>query len=220
MTRALLRAAPPRVLPLAAALLLTAWLTGAYAPPAVAQADQDAPAATDEFSQQLDAFKKTITDLSQKIDEGAKTIDGMTEVDKARKEIVEMRAAVGTLLASVADNGTVAQLGAKALNRTKEKLRGLEQESRFKPEERQYLIERWRELNQATERATEELGEARKQLVEILRTLQSNEDFIDELVELRQSKKALEIIRQLTASIRGASDKLKTLIGGIKPPGA
>jgi Mg2+ and Co2+ transporter CorA len=220
MTRALLRAAPPRVLSLAAALLLTAWLTGAYAPPALAQADQDAPAATDEFSQQLDAFKKTITDLSQKIDEGAKTIDGMTEVDKARKEIVEMRAAVGTLLANVADNGTVAQLGTKALTRTREKLRSLEQESRFKPEERQYLIERWRELNQATERATEELGEARKQLVEILRTLQSNEDFIDELVELRQSKKALEIIRQLTASIRGASDKLKTLIGGIKPPGA
>jgi Mg2+ and Co2+ transporter CorA len=217
MTRALLRAAPPRVLSLAAMLLLTGL---AIAPAALAQADKDAPAATDEFSRQLDEFKKTITDLSQKIDEGAKTIDGMTEVDKARKEIVEMRAAVGTLLANVADNGTVAQLGTKALTRTREKLRSLEQESRFKPEERQFLIERWRELNLATERATEELGEARKQLVEILRTLQSNEDFIDELVELRESKKALEIIRALSSSIRGASDKLKTLIGGIKPPGA
>jgi Mg2+ and Co2+ transporter CorA len=216
MTTASLRAAPPRALSFAAALLLLASL----AAPTLAQSEQDAPAATDEFSRQLDEFKKTITDLSQKIDEGAKSIDGMTEVDKARKEIVAMRAAVGTLLASVADNGTVAQLGTKALNRTREKLRSLEQESRFKPEERQYLIERWRELNQATERATEELGEARKQLVEILRTLQSNEDFIDELVELRESKKALEIIRQLTTNIRGASDKLKTLIGGIKPPGA
>jgi Mg2+ and Co2+ transporter CorA len=215
MTIALFRAAPLRALSLAVALLLAAPGVSA-----LAQAEKDAPAATDEFSRQLDEFKKTITDLSQKIDEGAKSIDGMTEVDKARKEIVEMRGAVGALLASVADNGTVAQLGAKALTRTRDKLRSLEQESRFKPEERQFLIERWRELNQATERATEELGEARKQLVEILRTLQSNEDFIDELVELRESKKALEIIRQLTTSIRGASDKLKTLIGGIKPPGA
>jgi Mg2+ and Co2+ transporter CorA len=212
-TRSLLRAP----LLLAAALLLLLWL----APPVLAQGEStDAPAAGDEFSRQLDEFKKTITELSKKIDDSAQSIDRMTEVDKARKEIVEMRAAVGTLLASVADNGVVAQLGTKALNRTRDKLRTLEQDSRFKPEERAFLIERWRELNQATERATEELGEARKQLVDLLRTLQSNEDFIDELIELRESKKALEIIRQLTSSIRGASDKLKTLIGGIKAPGA
>ncbi len=214
-TLSLLRAQPRGIL--AAMLLLFIWL----AAPALAQGEStDAQAAGDEFSRQLDEFKKTITDLSKKIDDSAQTIDRMTEVDKARKEIVEMRAAVGTLLASVADNGVVAQLGTKALNRTREKLRTLEQDSRFKPEERAFLIERWRELNQATERATEELGEARKQLVDLLRTLQSNEDFIDELIELRESKKALEIIRQLTSNIRGASDKLKTLIGGIKAPGA
>lgn len=216
MTTSSLLRAQPRGLIRAATLLLLLWL----AAPALAQESTDAPAAGDEFSRQLDEFKKTITELSKKIDDSAQSIDRMTEVDKARKEIIEMRAAVGTLLASVADNGVVAQLGTKALNRTRDKLRTLEQDSRFKPEERAFLIERWRELNQATERATEELGEARKQLVDLLRTLQSNEDFIDELIELRESKKALEIIRQLTSSIRGASDKLKTLIGGIKAPGA
>lgn len=205
-----------RPLALAAVLLLTFGLGAASAQPD----KSDAQAAGDEFSRQLDEFKKTITELSKKIDESAQTIDRMTEVDKARHEIAEMRAAVGTLLASVADNGIVAELGAKAVNRTREKLRRLEQEQRFKPEERQYLIERWRELDRETGRATEELGEARKQLVELLRTLQSNEDFIDELVELRESSKALEIIRALSSSIRGASDRLKTLIGGIKPPGA
>ena len=55
--------------------------------------------------------------------------------------------------------------------------------------------------------------------MELLRTLQSNEDFIDELMQIRQAQKALEVIQRLTKDIREASDQLKRLIGGIKPPG-
>ncbi len=50
--------------------------------------------------------------------------------------------------------------------------------------------------------------------------LQSNEDFIDELVEVRQAEKALDVICHLTQSIRAASNQLNKLIGSIKPPGA
>ena len=53
-----------------------------------------------------------------------------------------------------------------------------------------------------------------------MRVLQANEDFIDELVQIRQAQKALDVIRRLTQDIREASDQLKKLIGGIKPPGA
>jgi hypothetical protein len=54
----------------------------------------------------------------------------------------------------------------------------------------------------------------------LLQTLQSNEDFITELLEIRQAQKALEVIRSLTHDIRDASSQLNRLIGGIKPPGA
>ena len=43
---------------------------------------------------------------------------------------------------------------------------------------------------------------------------------IAELVQLRQAQKALEVIQRLTQDIRDASDQLKKLIGGIRPPGA
>ena len=75
-------------------------------------------------------------------------------------------------------------------------------------------------LRVETERATEELASARKELTELLRMLQANEDFIDELVQIRQAQKALEVIHRLTQDIREANDQLKKLIGGIKPPGA
>jgi hypothetical protein len=39
-------------------------------------------------------------------------------------------------------------------------------------------------------------------------------------VQIRQAQKVVDVIRQLTRDIRGASDQLQRLIGGIKPPGA
>jgi DNA repair exonuclease SbcCD ATPase subunit len=175
--------------------------------------------ADDEFSRQLNELRKTFTDLSKKIEDSAGSIGRLDSAEAARKEIEELRAHVGALLGAVADNGTVWNLGARALKRAEEKLRSLEQETRYKPEDRQYLIERWRELKAATESAIGELEKARKDFAELLRTLQTNEDFINELLEVREHAKALEVIHKLTDGIRDASDKLKKLLSTLKTPG-
>jgi hypothetical protein len=96
----------------------------------------------------------------------------------------------------------------------------LEHETRYKQEDRQFLIDRWRELKGATEGAIRELEGARKDFAELLRKLQTNEDFIDELLQIREHQRALEVIHTLTDSIRDASDKLKKLLGAMKTPGA
>ncbi len=180
-----------------------------------------APASpVDEFSQQLEDFQKNVPDLTKRIQDGAATIDAATDIDKARAEIDQLRQDVSTLLAAVADNGPIAQLGAKALTHIHDKLRALAQDGRFKPEERQYLLDQWQRLQAQTEDATKELQDARGQFAGLLQTLQSNEDFIGELVEIRQAEKALDVIRGLTQDIRNASSQLNKLIGGIKPPGA
>ena len=91
---------------------------------------------------------------------------------------------------------------------------------RIKPEERQFLIDQWRRIQDQTERATKDLGDARAEFAGLLQTLQENEDFIGELLEVRQAQKALEAIRSLTRDISEVSTQLNRLIGGIKPPGA
>ena len=181
----------------------------------------NAPASpVDQFSQQLEDFQKSVPDLTKKIQDGASVIDGETDIDKARAEIDSLRQDVSTLLAAVSDNGPIAQLGAKALSHIHDKLRVLAQDGRFKPEERQYLIDQWQRLQTQTESATKELQDARGQFAGLLQTLQSNEDFIGELVEIRQAEKALDVIRSLTHDIRDASTQLNRLIGSIRPPGA
>lgn len=204
-------------------LLVSAVVLSLSASPAASQTTArsapDALTSDDEFSRKLGDLKSTATDLNKKIEERLKSLGRATDVSKARKEIEELRAEVSTLLAGVADNSDLSKVGSETLSRFRDKLKALETETRFKPEERTYLIERWRELVAAAQRATDELGRARKQLVDLLRLLQINEDFINELVQIRDAKKALEIIQQLTTDIHGAHDNLKALIGGIKPPG-
>jgi DNA repair exonuclease SbcCD ATPase subunit len=204
------------------ALLTAALLLSSAGPGAQAQSPQtpDAITPVEEFSRQLEQFKSTIPQLNKRIEDSTAAVDRWTNVERARKEIEELRALVGTALGAVSDNGAVSQLGARALNHAREKLRMLEQDTRFRPEERQFLAEQWRRLRAETERANDELSVARKEFADLLRTLQANEDFVDELVQIRQAQKALEVIQRLTQDIRQANDQLKRLIGGIKPPGA
>jgi len=191
----------------------------------VRSAAADAITPVEDFSRELDKLKSSFDDLGKKIDGSAKMIDGLSaegasDVDKAKKEIEDLRAAVGSLLAVVADGGTLDKLGDTALSRARDKLKELERDNRFKQEEKDFLIEQWRRLRDDTERATQELGSARSRFAELLRMLQANEDFIDELVQIRQAQKVIDVIHQLTREIRGTSDQLQRLISGIKPPRA
>ncbi|MBI5111981.1 MAG: hypothetical protein HZA68_08405 [Rhodovulum sp.] len=214
---------------LSAGLMLTAL---SAAGPAAAQATgqtppqaqmgrggADAVTPVEEYAKQVEELKKGYPDLGKRIEESARTIDEMSDVGTARKEIEELRAVVAGLLGAVSDNGTVSQLGAKALAHGRGKLKSIEQDARFKPEEREFLLDQWRRLVAETERATEDLESARKEFADLLRTLQTREDFIDELMQVRRATEALAVMRNLTREIRDASSKLKSLIGGLKPPG-
>ena len=212
-----------RALAFAPALLLLALSGPLRAESATQVPPQGAPdvvTADDEFSKQLRDLKKSFADVGKQIDDSTQAIDRIKSPEEGRKNIEELREHVGKLLGAVADNGEVAKLGAAALARAEEKLKSLQQDTRFKPDERQFLIDKWRELRASTETAIGELNGARKDFAELLRTLQTNEDYIDELMQIREHEKALQVIHQLTDGIRDASVKLQKLLGGIKPPGA
>jgi hypothetical protein len=190
-------------------------------PAALAQTGvaSDGVATEDEFSRQLRELKKTFGGIGKQIEDTTRTLDTLKAPEKARKGLEDLREHVSKLLGAVADNGDVSRLGISALNHANEKLKALERDTRFKPEQRQILVAGWRDLKAATERAIAELDSARRDFADLLRTLQTSEDYIDELLQIRQHEKALEVIQQLTEHIREASKKLNELLG-MKPPGA
>jgi peptidoglycan hydrolase CwlO-like protein len=172
----------------------------------------------EEFSQQLEAFQKSVPDLNKSIQDSAGTIDSMNDVEKARAEIDKLRETVSRCSRRLRQRRSRSS-GRRRQSRPRQ-APGAGAETRFKQEERQFLIDQWRRLQDQTESATKELDDARAQFAGLLQTLQQNEDFIGELIEIRQAEKALEVIRSLTRDIRDASNQLNKLIGGIKPPGA
>jgi DNA repair exonuclease SbcCD ATPase subunit len=206
----------------AAALVLigmTATLLRAAPVQAEPNAGADSFAPVEEYARKVEEFTKNAPALNKKIEDGTKTIDDLTDVSKARAEIEQLRGVVADLLGRVSDNGELGRLGAKALDHARTKLKTLEQETRFKPEEREFLTRSWRELIGQTERAADDLEKARQEFSELLKVLQTREDFIDELMQIKRAAEATKVIRQLTSDLRDASAKLKTLISVITPPG-
>ncbi len=205
------------------AAILILGLGAAIACPILAGAEErgaaDPPSPIDEYAKQVQQFTKSAPDLGKKIEEATRSIDEASDAAKARAEIEELRAVISDLLGQISDNAAVAQLGAKAVAHARAKLASLEHETRFKPEERQFLIDQWRSLLNETEQATDDLEKARSEFADLLRTLQAREDFIDELLQLRRAAEAVKVMHQLAGEIRAASDKLRSLISGIKPPG-
>jgi hypothetical protein len=206
------------------AAFVIAFAVAVAAPSARAQsgpsADADAFAPVEEYARKVEEFTKNAPNLAKKIEEGTKSIDALADAAKARGELEQLRGVVADLLGRVSDNGDLARLGAKALDNSRNKLKALEADTRFKPEEKQLLVDQWKELIRQTVRAAEDLEKARAEFAELVRTLQTREDFIDELLQIRRAAEAIKVMRQLTSDLRDASEKLKTLIGGIRPPGA
>jgi DNA repair exonuclease SbcCD ATPase subunit len=189
--------------------------------PGFAQASQkpDAIAPVEDFSRQLDELKKSFVELNKRIEESAKAIDRATDPQASRKEIEELRELVGSLLGAVADNGDVAQLGAKALEHARSKQKSLANETRFTAEQRAFLLRQWDRIARETEAATSELDSARGRFAKVLRTLQTNDDYVAELMEIRQGEEALKVVRDLAKQIHEASDMLNNFINTITPPG-
>jgi hypothetical protein len=185
-----------------------------------ASSGSGATLADDEFSRQLNDLKRSFGEVGKQIESGTQAIDKLKSPEEGRKGIVELRQQVSKLLGTVADNGEVARLGRMALDRADQKLKSLAEDTRFRPEEREYLVQRWRDLRASTASAIKELDVARRDFAELLRTLQTSEDYIDELLQIREHEKALDVIHNLTSGIRDASDKLKRLLGGLRPPTA
>jgi hypothetical protein len=111
-----------------AAVFVMVALPAPFATLAAQSAGTDAVAPVEQFSRELDNLKRTFSDLNRRIEDSAKSIEHLKSGEASRKEIEQLRELVGKLLGEVADNGAVAQFGAKALAHARAKLKSLQQE--------------------------------------------------------------------------------------------
>jgi hypothetical protein len=202
------------------ALVLAAMMASA---PAHAQSKSSA-----EVSAQVEEFAKQRTDLigrlkslQGKIDSAGSTIKQKANAaDVARASIEELRAIVSPLLAAVADNGEIAQLGAKALKNAADRKTALERDMRFTPDERQRLVAAWDARVKATAEANAELDKARAKFLQLMYVLQTKEDLIGEWAAIAAQDEVIKAIRELTVALNETSVDVKNFIALLEGTGA
>ena len=182
-----------------------------HAGPAQAQAAGET-AAIDDFAREFKGLKEALAELPKKIEDANRLVEANVDPATAQKQLDALRAVVGQVLGLVADNGTVARLGQTALAAARRKLNEHRQGTQFTQGQREYLVREWQRVTRDTESAVADLDAARKEVADLLRLIQTNEDFLKELQMLHQAHQTIEVIRNLTASLRDISVRLRDLV--------
>ena len=204
-------------------LALACCLGGLFGASAAA-ADDSKPAAAapatpvEDFANEYKLFKEQLSALPKKIEDTSREVEGKTAAASTHDQLNALRAIVSSALAQVADNGSVARLGQSALGYTRQKLTDLSQDSHYTKDQRAYLIKEWTTTAQLTSGAVDELEASRKELADLLKVLQSNDDFMRELEALNNAAKVVEVIRDLTSGLREISGHLKVILQRMNGP--
>lgn len=172
-----------------------------------------------DFRGELTKLQGSLEKLNSRIAESVKEIDRLSDPNAARAQIEQMQAYVAEALASVADNGKVAELGRKAVGFAGDKLKQL-QASKFAGDERATLVEGWQKISTELQGEVDQLGSLRKELSGLLRTIQQRGDFFAELQALDDGKRMLVVVRELAGEIRRTSDSLRTVLRSNGQPGS
>jgi DNA-binding FadR family transcriptional regulator len=187
---------------------------------------QSSPKSSAEIVGQADEFNKQRTDLLERLKEFNKTINSTVALvkqkanaeEQARQTIVELRTIISPLLAQVADNGEIAELGERVLKNAIDRKKLLEQDPRVPEEDRPKLVAAWEQRIQRSREAKAELEKARLRFLDVMTLLQSKEFVIGEWAAIRAHDEALAAIEKLTVALNETSSDVDKFIAWLEVP--
>lgn len=172
----------------------------------------------DDFASEYAKLKQQLKDLPKTIDDTGTAVERNTNANTTKQQIDSLRSIVSNVLSQVADNGSISRMGQAALNYANAKLKESENDTHFTSEQRSYLVAQWKTRVASTVEAVKGLEEARRELAGLLQSLQSNEDFLQELEALNNAAQTVEVLRTLTKDLREISGHLRNIIQHMAVP--
>ncbi|MGD1037860.1 MAG: hypothetical protein ABR878_11830 [Roseiarcus sp.] len=207
-------------------VLIVLLMAGLAAPVPTVYAQDDAKASADaakqaeEFGhQKIDIIAK-LKELKSRIDAASQSITAQANAPQvAQDAIEELRGVVMPLLAAVADNGEVAQLGRKALNNANARKKALASNPQLTEEQRQLLTDAWELRIKATTAAVADLEKERMKFLQLMTYLQNQELFIAELAAIQQQDEVIKTIKELAKALSETSDDVSNIMASFNKPG-
>jgi hypothetical protein len=183
-----------------------------------AETGPQVPSPVDDFDKAYVEAKQALSDLNGKIEQRSAEIQKLTASDAAGEEVAQLQALIAETLGNVADNGKVAVLGRKALDFARGKQAQFEKDTKFAPEEREFLLSEWKGAADKMKKEVDLLAQSRSQLAESLLRVQTRADYIVELQTLKDAEQVLAVIHQLASEIQETSVKVRNLLQTAAPP--
>jgi len=161
-----------------------------------------------------------LKELQSKIDGASRAIESQANAaEVARDAIEELREVVSPLLAAVADNGEVSQLGVRALKNAVDRKQALANDPQLTDEQRQILTRDWELRIQATTDAVGELERERIKFHQLMLYLQNQEHFIGELEAIKKQDEVIKTIKDLAKALGDMSVDVNNIITSLTRPG-
>lgn len=203
---------------MAHALVVIAFMMSFVATIKAGAAENNPATPVDEFAKQYKALKDSLSGLPKKIEETGGAVEQNTNANATKAQIDTLRSIVSTILGQVADNGPVSKMGQAALDFARAKLKEMQENTQFTKDQREFLIAQWKATLETTAIAVKDLEQARKELADLLRVLQSNQDFLQELEILSSAAQTIDVLRALTRDMREISRNLQNIIQRMAVP--
>jgi hypothetical protein len=206
-------------LPLAALLLLSAsGMALSQSPPPPPAAGPAQPVISDDSIDDFADLNRNLTSLQEKLQKAKSLVTVSKDSTVPESQRNAFRVTVAALLTAFADGGEVAQLGQQALDFVHQRTAAAQQENNLPAAQKDAIVTRWRRIAAQTEGAVATLEATRKDLSEKLRLLESKQDFVDQMVALRQARRVLDAVGDLADQRQAVSERVKDLLAGKSTP--
>jgi DNA repair exonuclease SbcCD ATPase subunit len=207
---------------IASALAASGMSLGAHAETqaigtASAEAKPGADPDRDQLKSKISKLKQTLDDLQTKVQDASKSTNELADPKTAQKTVAELQTKISEALSQTADNGDVALLAKKVLETEQGWLAGVKIHG-FTAERQALLENSYNAIIADTVTTSNGLTEIRHELTDILKKMQGEQDYLEELARIDQSKEMLAVLKNLLSDLRATTDKIKVLIDGV--PGA
>ncbi len=181
--------------------------------PSNAQANTD----RDRLKAEASELKQKLADFNKAVEADLKSLEASTDPATARKRVEDLQSQISDALSATADNGKIGILAQKVLDTQRAWLADAKNHH-FAPEREAFIEGNLKTILDETQKTVDGVHSIRKALTEQLKTLQGEQDYMEQLERINQSKEMLAVMQHLLQQLKETSDYLNVLMSGI--PGA
>jgi hypothetical protein len=194
-------------------IIFSAWCLLISAHPLLSQGNPAAEA--ERQARQFQNQYESVTGQLNKIPDDVKKLDEIIQKNKNPENAIEglqdFRRALSNALSAVVDNGSLEQLSHSYVSFLEKELQNAKNDKHFDDNKRNRIIDGWQKKLTEARNKTSILDKERAELSMMLIDIQTNEDYLVEMLRIDKQAEVIDILDKLVDDLHHESEHLKDI---------